>query len=371
MWSWLFDDAWRLVYATEATRLTYGANVEQAEFAIGRPFFGPESLAVSRTWRFGPNSTERMALILEAVGGWMLADAPGGLAELRHAVDPSLHSVLERLRPIEDDALWAVAQGFGIGRSVDIPFAALRVRRTDGSLAGTVAIFKPAVSMAVLGGYTSMLDPAHALLMQRVAKAARRPAAVMFGDLEGSSALARRMSTGNYFALGRRLVRAADGCVIEEGGLVGRHAGDGVAAFFLTEAAGSESAAACACIAAARRLRSLLVDVAQASGLDAGDVTLRFGLHWGSMLHVGAVTTSGRAEVTALGTEVNEAARIEECAAGGRILASEALIERLDGADAAALAIDPAAITYTPLGDLLAATDKARRDAPALPVCEL
>jgi hypothetical protein len=42
----------------------------------------------------------------------------------------------------------------------------------------------------------------------------------------------------------RRLVRAADQCVIDAGGLVGRHGGDGVVAFFLAEIAGTESAAA-------------------------------------------------------------------------------------------------------------------------------
>ena len=79
----------------------------------------------------------------------------------------------------------------------------------------------------------------------------------------------------------------------------------------------------------------------------------------------------GRTEVTALGDEVNEAARIEACATGGRILASKALIERLDSPDAATLGINPRQVTYTQLADLDSATDKARRDAPAIPVHDL
>ena len=369
-WAFVFDDDWRLVYVTDATRWTYGAHVERADFAIGRKFFGPEGLAVSQTWRFGPNTSERIGLLLEAIGGWMVADTPGGLAEVRGAVDPSLHPYLDRLRPVGDIATWLVAEGFALDRSVDVPLTGLRVRRPDGSLAGTVAIFKPALGMDVLA-YVTMADPAHATLMHRVAKPSRRPAAVLFGDLEQSSALARGMSTSNYFALGRRLVRAADRCVIEQGGLVGRHVGDGVAAFFLVEAAESESAAARSCVAAARNLRSVLSDVASASGLNSDEVTLRFGLHWGATLYVGAITTGGRAEVTALGDEVNEAARIEACATGGRILASKDLIERLDDADAAALDLDPDRIAYTPLGEFFGASDKARRDAPSIPVCEL
>ena len=86
---------------------------------------------------------------------------------------------------------------------------------------------------------------------------------------------------------------------------------------------------------------------------------------------MGRILTAGRSEVTALGDEVNEAARIEACATGGRILASKALIERLSNADATALAIDFVHTTYTPLAELVTATDKARRDAPAIAVCEV
>ena len=38
---------------------------------------------------------------------------------------------------------------------------------------------------------------------------------------------------------------------------------------------------------------------------------------------------------------------------------------------AAALDLDPDHVTYTPLGELATATEKARRDAPAIAVCEV
>jgi hypothetical protein len=47
------------------------------------------------------------------------------------------------------------------------------------------------------------------------------------------------------------------------------------------------------------------------------------------------------------------------------------LVERLDPDAAAALDLEPNRITYTPLGDLATATEKARRDAPAIAVCEI
>jgi hypothetical protein len=68
---------------------------------------------------------------------------------------------------------------------------------------------------------------------------------------------------------------------------------------------------------------------------------------------------------------MNEASRIEVCAVGGRTLVSKALIERLNRVDADALAIDNAPMTYTLLAELTTATDKARRDAPSIPVCDL
>jgi class 3 adenylate cyclase len=86
---------------------------------------------------------------------------------------------------------------------------------------------------------------------------------------------------------------------------------------------------------------------------------------------MGSILTAGRSEVTALGDEMNEAARIEACATGGRALASKSLIERLDHADAQALGIETRQIAYTPLAELATATDKARRDAPAIAVCEV
>lgn len=111
--------------------------------------------------------------------------------------------------------------------------------------------------------------------------------------------------------------------------------------------------------------------MAERSGLDRDDLVMPSGLHWGSTLHIGNITSSARFEVTALGDEVNQAARIEACATGGRTLASKLLVERLDDRASSELGIDRDHLTYTQLSDLPSATDKARRDAPAVAVCEL
>jgi len=112
-------------------------------------------------------------------------------------------------------------------------------------------------------------------------------------------------------------------------------------------------------------------EIAARAEIPPSELSLRFGLHWGATLYIGRILTAGRSEVTALGDEVNEAARIEACATGGRTLAAKSLIERLDGADADALGIDSSRVTYTQLADLDTSTDKARRDAASIAVCEI
>ncbi len=371
-WGWIVDDRWNLVYVTNELRLTFGAGMGLAPWAIGAHFFGPEAISVARAWLFGSNTPELIRLMLPAVGGWVLVDTPGGADELREIVDPSLRDMVDQLSPADPAAVSVTAAGMGFGDiQVNVPLVGVRIRDAVGRLAGTAIITKPAAGMAMLGAMASMADLGHLERMHSVSRPARRPAAVLFADLEASSPLARHLSTARYFALGRRLVRAADQCVIDEGGLVGRHVGDGVAAFFLAEDAGSESSAARSCIAAARALSTAMGDVAARSELQPEDVVMRFGLHWGSTLYVGNITTAGRGEVTALGDEVNEAARIEACASGGRALASKELIERLEPEAAASLNLDPDGITYTPLADLDTATEKARRDAPAIAVCDV
>lgn len=155
------------------------------------------------------------------------------------------------------------------------------------------------------------------------------------------------------------------------GGLVGRHVGDGVVAFFPVEVFESESDAAKACIRAARDIKAAMPEVASQCGFPAEQLVMRFGLHWGSTIYMGNIGTLVRSEVTALGDEVNEAARIEACATGGRLLVSKSLVERLQPNDAAALNLDIDRLSYTQLSETTTATDKARRDAPAIAVCEI
>ena len=364
-WGYVIDAQWHVVFISDESRASFGWDPP-----LPTPWMGTAWVDEFLASPVGTNTMELLLQALRGIGGMMLADlSPAGV---RAQVDPRVHDTLDQLDPIDETVLTASSPGAGIaGQRVGATTTVFRMRDGAGRPAGLVVTSRPAATATTLGWLAMHSDLGHLARSQRVAEPARRPAAVLFADLEGSSPLARRLSTSAYFALARRLVRSADHSVIEAGGLVGRHVGDGVAAFFLAEDAGSESAAARSCIAAARAMRAAIPDVAQRSGLQADDVVVRMGLHWGTTLFVGNITSRGRSEVTALGAEVNEAARIEACATGGRILASKDLIERLDPADAAAVAIDPDQTLYTSLADLPQATDKARRDAPAISVCEI
>jgi hypothetical protein len=53
------------------------------------------------------------------------------------------------------------------------------------------------------------------------------------------------------------------------------------------------------------------------------------------------------------------------------MLASKSLLERLNRADADTLGLDWPHTRYTPLADLPTASEKARRVAPSIAVCEV
>ena len=369
----IVDRDWRMVFQTDALVAAVGFLVDTPSRHSGAFMFGRETMEWMAALPTGATALDYARAQLEHVGEWVIQDLDGGRKRLRALVDPRLSDTVEQIT--ETGATSAITfsyDGFGpAGSRPQMVVTAIRIRRPDGELAGTVLIEKPELSMMLLAVLGAMGDREHLERMRSVAAAGRRPGAILFADLEGSTALAKRLSTPNYFSVGRRLTRVADACVIDAGGIIGRHSGDGVVAFFLADNLGSESEAAGACVRAARSLRAAMPDVAGRSGLAPQDLTMRFGLHWGSSLYVGLISTVGRTEVTALGDDVNDAARIEPCATGGQILASKQLVERLTPELADDLGVDLDGVTFTQLGDLATATAKARRDAPSIAVCDL
>jgi class 3 adenylate cyclase len=369
------DAEWRYVFETDELRSSFAdmGGGWPAPLPVGSHFFSTEAIRRFGATVGGPfyEGDDLRRWFLQ-VGRFVLASTPGGRDALRAVVDPELVDLVDELQPEELPAVWSHRPEWTTaGTDVTGSAVWLRIEDRHGHLAGVCILPKPAAGMSHLARAVATADLAHLERMRVVERPDRRSAAILMADLEASSPLARRLSTAQFFTFSRRFVRAADRCIIDGGGIVGRHAGDGVIGYFLAELMGSESAAARACIGAARSLRDGLTNIAARSEISAGELSLRFGLHWGATLYMGRILTGGRSEVTALGDEMNEAARIEACATRGRVLASKSLIERLTGGDAEALGLDPVHTKYTPLVELATATDKARRDAPSIAICEV
>jgi class 3 adenylate cyclase len=371
-WANVLDAEWRYVFQTDELRRTL-ADMGWELTMLGLHYFSREAherLVASVGGLWAERELYR-AWFLE-LGPYALASMSGGRDELRRVVNPELEDLIEDLQPREAPDAW-IERPVWTTAGADVAGSAvwLRIGDRQGHPAGFCILSKLGAGMSHLGALAATADLAHLERMRFVERPGRRPVAILMADLEASSPLARRLSTAQYFAFSRRLVRDADRCIIDAGGIVGRHTGDGVVAFFLADSTGSESAAARACITAARILRDSLAGIATRSGIPEPELSLRFGLHWGATLYMGRILTAGRSEVTGFGDEVNEASRIEACATGGRALASKALIERLTADDAEALGLDTAHMAYAPLAELATATDKARRDASSIAVCEV
>ncbi|NMO90551.1 adenylate/guanylate cyclase domain-containing protein [Actinomycetospora sp. TBRC 11914] len=254
------------------------------------------------------------------------------------------------------------------------------VRAADGSLAGTALVFAPLLPARVLA-LVSEGDEAMFARMADLTEPRRRPTAVVFADIDSSGRLSRLLPTPAYFELVRRFTTTFDDLVARHGGIVGKHAGDGASAFFLSAQAGqdsgpAESDAAAAAVAVALAfppaVRAIVEELAaEGVGVRLEDCRVNLGVHWGANLYIGQIVTGGRLEVTALGDEVNECARIEHVASGGQTLVSKTVLERLDADAARGLGIDPMALTYQVLADLTGSDTKALRDAGSLAVVDL
>ncbi|PVZ11995.1 adenylate/guanylate cyclase domain-containing protein [Actinomycetospora cinnamomea] len=285
-----------------------------------------------------------------------------------------------RLDDPESTPLWVLSLDLQVGgRHRGVGMLGVTLRHADGSPLGAALIYAPLLPARVLA-LVSEGDEAMFTRMADLSEPAKRPAAIVFADVDASGPLSRRLPTAVYFELIRGITTAFDELVGRHGGIVGKHAGDGASAYFLADDHGSDPEAACAALRTVQALPDVVAEVVAdltESGADVSreDCRLNIGAHWGADLFIGQVVTGGRLEVTALGDEVNECARVEQVATGGQRLVTKTLIERLDDAAAAALGLRPRSMTYRVLAELARdggrAGGKADRDAGAIAVHDL
>jgi class 3 adenylate cyclase len=367
----IYDPQWTLIWVSDELGQLLGSE-EPRELGIGRNVI--EVFQLPR-WR-DALTAESAAELLGHNLGHILHDQPDGGARVQALLRASgLEGVLEGIAPSEPPPLWAYGLEYVYGDAPPTHVHALSIRLRDpsGKLLGTAQIY----NSGFRAGLVNLLARGDRDMYERMVSLAQprpRALAILFADLEASGTLSKRASNADYFALIQALMRSIDAIVVENRGIVGKHAGDGVTAFFLADHTGSPSAAARTALEAGGAISRAVTgaqEIAGRAGIAPTDVRVNIGAHWGSAVFVGQLITDGRLEVTALGDEVNECARIQETATGGELLASDALIEQLSGHDAEALGIDPSQLAYETVGRFPAAGEKAIRDAGWIPVARL
>jgi class 3 adenylate cyclase len=355
-WSAVVTDAeWRIRWSSPQIALILGEDAA-ADLGIGRHLLETRALAA-----FTIITEQSVGDWVRLHAPWVLHDGATTREELAELVDDRFRSIVEEAEPAPAPPRWTLRLAVGREEDVGVVAHGDRVVGEDGTVLGNVYMYGSALPASVLW-LLNQGDQRQFTRIAELVEPGRRPAGVLFADIAGSTELSKRMSSAAYFDLIRRLMQEADEAIIDAGGIVGTHAGDGVSAFFLADQSGSSPAAARATLRAGRSIAAMARE---------HDVRMNVAVHWGATLYIGQVATSGRLEVTALGDEVNECARIQEAAHGGVLLATKALIERLDPDDAREEGIDPEALRYQFVSELPDAGEKAVRDAGGIAVVDV
>ncbi len=138
------------------------------------------------------------------------------------------------------------------------------------------------------------------------------PMSMLFADVRGSTELSEKMSPTEFSQLINRFYSASTKMIVNEDGLVDNLAGDAVAAFWGAGFAGPDYVRRT--VQVAQKLSKVLAQ----QGIPVG-----IGVHAG-VAYFGALGTSdGLTDLSAIGDEVNAAARIASKAAAGEIIVSE------------------------------------------------
>jgi adenylate cyclase len=154
---------------------------------------------------------------------------------------------------------------------------------------------------------------------------------MLFIDVRGSTALSEKMSPTEFSQLINRFYKEATKIIIDEDGLVEKLAGDSVAAFWGAGFAGADYVA-----------RTVKVAQNLLRAMEKQKIPVGIGVHSG-VAYFGAMgTAEGLTELSAVGEEVNLAARLASKAAPGEIIVSEQALQKagLDGSQLEARSLE-------------------------------
>ena len=157
------------------------------------------------------------------------------------------------------------------------------------------------------------------------------PMSMLFIDVRGSTALSETMSPTEFSQLINRFYKEATRIIIDEDGLVEKLAGDSVAAFWGAGFAGPSYVQ-----------RTIHVAQSLLRAMDRQKIPVGIGVHAG-IAYFGAMgTAGGLVEISAIGDEVNLAARLASKAAPGELIVSQQALNTagVDGSELESRSLD-------------------------------
>lgn len=175
--------------------------------------------------------------------------------------------------------------------------------------------------MRSLGRKQSSLNPQFCNACEDFAKShpggAEVEMSMLFADVRGSTVLSEQLLPIEFQKLINRFYIGVTQAIAEEYGLVEKLAGDAVAAFWGAGFAGQEYVA-----------RTIRTAQTIARTMKTQAIPVGIGVHAG-VAYFGAMgSAEGLVDISAIGEEVNTAARLASKAAAGEILVSEAALAR-------------------------------------------
>jgi adenylate cyclase len=167
----------------------------------------------------------------------------------------------------------------------------------------------------------SVMNPRYCNLCEKASQefpgGAEVPMSMLFIDVRGSTALSETMTPTEFSRLINRFYNKTTRIIVEHDGLVEKLAGDSVAAFWGAGFAGPDYVK-----------RTIHVAQALAKAMARERIPAGLGVHSG-IAYFGAMGSSdGLMDITAIGDEVNTAARLASQAAAGEIIVSEQALQQ-------------------------------------------
>jgi adenylate cyclase len=183
----------------------------------------------------------------------------------------------------------------------------------------------------LFGKQRSALNPRYCNLCEIASRefpgGAEVPMSMLFIDVRGSTALSETMNPTEFSQLINRFYKEATRIIVDEDGLVEKLAGDSVAAFWGAGFAGPDYV-----------LRTIKVAQTLLHAMETQKIPVGIGVHSG-IAYFGAMgAAGGLTEISAIGEEVNLAARLASKAAAGEIIVSE---QALDAAGIDSKTLEP------------------------------